>query len=169
MNGQLHGSAAVACSVWFGNRRFNTQEYRSPALCDPVLGSAPNNLVLAKSSLRLCASASLRLCVEIDAGKTQSRKDAKPQGINRTRARRRTSSAQALGTNQREPRSGTETAIPRCLKPMVELSRSAAERELRFDNPVLEVNSRLHAAWHHPVLQISIGASIKVVAKARRM
>src|SRR5436190_16464332 len=36
------------------------------------------------------AFATLRLCVEIDAGKTQRRKDAKSQGIKRTRARRRT-------------------------------------------------------------------------------
>src|SRR5437762_5392904 len=44
-------------------------------------GSCPNPL---------CVFATLRLCVEIDAGKTQRLKDAKSQGIKRTRARRRT-------------------------------------------------------------------------------
>jgi hypothetical protein len=47
------------------------------------------------------------------------------------------------GEHQITRDSQTESAAAVRCSALVELSRSAAERELRFDNPVLEVNSRL--------------------------
>jgi len=61
----------------FGDPRFISQKSVTPALCDCALASAPNNRVLAKCSLRLCASAL--------KSTPSKRKAAKPQGINPTR------------------------------------------------------------------------------------
>src|SRR6266480_655102 len=60
--------------------------------------------------------------------------------ISRAYACRLTSRAQARGTNQREPRSGTESAIPRCLQRIVDIKFYSVQNQVPF----------VHGTWVCP-------------------
>jgi len=93
LNDTLELLAEARCSAAF-----------APPTGSAIHGSSVKNLTLWLSAIArwrarqttaswpnpLCAFAPLRLCVAMDAAKTQSRKDAKPQAIKPTRPRRRT-------------------------------------------------------------------------------
>ncbi len=102
---------ALAAVIWFGNPRFIDSKISDLTLshCALETGQAAGSC-----SNPLCVFATLRLCVEIDAGKTQRRKDAKSQGMKRTRARRRTPELSHAGPRtQANPRlPGKPEAFP---------------------------------------------------------
>src|SRR5213076_320965 len=87
--GKSEALPALAAVIWSGNPSSITQKISDLPLshCALETGQAAGSC-----SNPLCVFATLRLCVEIDAGKTQRRKDAKSQRMKRTRARLRTSS-----------------------------------------------------------------------------